>query len=141
MNCHLPEEEKTVANGNLQMNLYDMNKQIISQMAILNKEDLENSKLIITDYMKNKGNKFYMLLCKDINYYTLFQTVSGSNEGEALLAAADEVIACAAYNGAIKAIDTVNDNDAIEIWVHPEDEEPVAMYLFGYDVGVIKCVL
>ena len=62
MKCHLPEQE-TKANGTLQMNLYDLNKQIISQMAILSEEDLADSKTLIRDYLREQNNYFYMLLC------------------------------------------------------------------------------
>lgn len=135
MKSHIQEEEKTVATGNIQMNLYDLNKQIISQLADFNEEDLKNSKEIITEYLQKQGNKFYMLLCRDINYYTLFNISTGSN----LPAAADEVIECAKTIGTIKSVDT-NDNGAIEIWAQGE-EESLVMYLFPYDLGVIECAL
>ena len=136
MKAHIPEEEKIVANGNIQMKLYDLNKQIISQMADLTNEDLKDSKNIITEYLQKQGNKFYMLLCRDINYYTLFKT---STEAK-LPAAASEVLECAKTIGTIKSVD-INDNNAIEIWVHAENSEPLAMYLFPYDLGVIECRL
>ena len=135
MKCHLPEEE-TKANGTLQMNLYDLNKQIISQMAILSEEDLVDSKTLIRDYLREQNNYFYMLLCKELSYYTILHAVRGANE---LPAAADEVIACIQNVGDIKSIDRNNDN-AIEIWVQREDEA-VVMYLFPYDTGVVPCAL
>ena len=133
MNCHLPEEE-TKAVGNLQMNLYDMNKQLISQMPILNDEDLKSCRQTIHNYLLAKQSKFYMLLCKDINYYTLLHVVA---EGPA---AADEVIECVKCLGDVKSVD-MNENDAIEIWVQEEVRGPMVMYLFSYDAGVIECAL
>ena len=136
MNCRLPEEEKVVANGNLQMNIYDLNKQIISQMATLSDEDLEDSKQLIRGYFQEHENEFYMLLCKDISYYTLFHIVDYITEP----AAADEVIACIKEIGAVKSIDRTNDG-AIEIWAHHGEAQPLAMYLFAYDMGVIECTI
>ena len=135
MKSHIPEEETTRVSGNFEMNLYDVNKQIIAQLADLNETSLEYSKNeIIIPYLQEQNNEFYMLLCRDINYYTLFQlTFQGCP-------IANEIIGCAQDIGSIKAID-VNENNAIEIWVQPVDGEPVAMYLFPYDGGVIKCTL
>ena len=137
MNSHIPEEEKVVANGNLQMNIYELNKQLISQMANLTDEDLVNSKQLIKDYFQEQGNRFYMLLCKDINYYTLFEIVEDTWVQPA---AADEVIECIKEIGTVKSIDRTEDG-AIEIWAQPDESDPLAMYLFPYDAGVIQCIV
>lgn len=136
MNSHIPEEEKVVANGNLQMNIYELNKQLISQMAALSDEDLEDSKQLIRGYFQKQENEFYMLLCKDISYYTLFHIVDYITEP----AAADEVIECIKEIGTVKSIDRTEDG-AIEIWAQPGESDPLAMYLFPYDMGVIQCTL
>ena len=136
MKSHIPEEETVVANGNLQMNIYDINKQLISQMAALSDEDLEDSKQLIHSYFQEHENEFYMLLCKDISYYTLFHIVDYIAEP----AAADEVIACIKDIGTAKSIDRTEDG-AIEIWAQPGESDPLAMYLFPYDAGVVQCIL
>ena len=135
MNFYLPEEEKPKVNGELQLNLYDLNKQIISQLPILQNETMDEAMDKIKQYIKDMENTFYMLLCRDFNYYTLFHIVDYITEPDA----ASEVIACAGELGQIKIVDT-NDDGAMEIWVHPADSEPVVMYLFGYDGGVIECM-
>ena len=132
MNCHLPEDKKV--EGNLQMNLYDLNKQIISQMP---NETADKAIETIKQYMVEMENTFYMLLCRDINYYTLFYIVDYITEP----AAADEVFACASDLGAVKSVERTEDGAAVEIWFQAEGEEPAAMYLFGYDGGVIECAL
>ena len=136
MKCHMPEEE-IKANGNLQMNMYDINKQFMSQFATLSDEDLENGREVIRNYFQTQQNEFYMLLCKDINYYTLFHIVDYITEP----AAADEVIECIKCIGAVKAIDLTEGESAIEIWVQEEGRDPMVMYLFSYDTGVIECAL
>ena len=135
MNSHIPEQEQKVQ-GNLQMNIYDLNKQLISQMANLTDEDLEDSKRLIRSYFQEYENEFYMLLCKDISYYTLFHIVDYITEP----AAADEVIECIKDIGTVKSIDRTEDG-AIEIWAQPGESDPLVMYLFPYDGGVVQCIL
>ena len=135
MNCNIPKEETKVS-GNLQMNLYDLNKQIISQMPALDEDGIDLALMTIAAYIKNTGNKYYMLLCKDINYYTLFNISTTITEPYAC----EEVLACACDLGVPKSIE-VNDNDAVEIWVQDEQGEAMVMYLFPYDMGVVECTL
>jgi hypothetical protein len=118
------------------MNIYDLNKQLISQCPCLDKEQMCDAKDTINDYGKNTNNKYYMLLCKDISYYTLFNI---DFETSALEDFGSVVLDCATDIGAIKAVDQVE--EAIEIWVHPEGGEPLVMYLFAYDMGVVRCTL
>ena len=135
MNCHIPKEE-TKASGNLQMNLYDLNKQIISQMPALDEDGIDLALMTVAAYIKNTENKYYMLLCKDVNYYTLFNISTTITEPYAC----EEVLACAGDWGVLKSVE-VNDNDAVEIWVQDEQGEAMVMYLFPYDMGVIECTL
>ena len=136
MKCHMPEEEPKI-NGNIQMNMYDLNKQFMSQLATLSDEDLENSREVIRKYFQTQQNEYYMLLCKDISYYTLFHINNKITEP----AAADEVIECIKCIGAVKAVDLTEGESAIEIWVQEDGRDPMVMYLFTYDTGVIECAL
>jgi hypothetical protein len=54
-----------------EMSLYDLNKQIISQMPDI--EDFTEAYETIDQYHKDMNNKYYMLLIKDLNYYTIFR--------------------------------------------------------------------
>lgn len=137
MKSHINEEENIKANGHLQMKLYDINKQIIAQQTKYSIEQLDEARATISEYIKNHNNNFYMLLCRDINYYTLFQIISELKEPDA----ATEILECADFIGDIKSVS--KEDSAIEIWVHPreEEQEPIAMYLFPYDGGVIKCIV
>ena len=124
-------------NVNLGMTIYDLNKQVISQMGILEGAAREEAHLHITDMATSSNNTYFMLLCRDINYYTLFK-LNKDNNG--LCNIANEVFECVEDIGAIKSVESV-EGDAIEIWVHPVDEDPIVMYLFPYDAGVIECTL
>ena len=122
---------------NLGMNIYDMNKQIISQMDILDEEGYNIARQRLDDLVKLSDQTYYMLLCRDINYYTIFKiNVLADN----LMRFSEEVIDCVHDIGAIKSVEPVP-GDAIEIWAHPVYGDPVVMYLFPYDVGVVECTL
>ena len=135
MNCRVPKEE-IKANGSLQMNLYDLNKQIMSQMPTLDEEGVDRALMTIMAYMKNTENKYYMLLCREENYYTLFNISTTITEPYAC----EEVLACAGDLGVVKSVE-VNDNGAVEIWVQLDQGEARVMYLFPYDGGVIECTV
>lgn len=138
--CYKDGEWKLVdGDVNFGMTLYDLNKQIISQMPVLeNEAKLEARGTINTFITEGEPYEYYMLLCRDMNYYTIF--VIEEETDISLSAAADEIWGCADYLGDVKSV--TDNGGAIEFWVQPreEDSEPVVMYLFPYDAGVIKCV-
>ena len=121
---------------NLGMTIYDLNKQIISQMGVLDEEGYTKAKDDIRGLAIRTNARYFMLLCKDISYYTLFHIDIMSEE---LVDLDDEVIDCIHDIGAIKSVEPVD--GALEIWAHPVEGEPVAMYLFPYDAGVVECTL
>ena len=137
MNCHLPEEQKEEAN--LQMNMYDINKQVITQMPCLTIEELEEkADTLITEYQNEQKASYYMMLCNDLKYYTLFH-IDEFDGGSLLSCFPNEVLSCLiSFTDDIKAIDFTEDRSAIEIWFS-KDEEIYVMYLFNYDAGVIEC--
>lgn len=115
----------------LSLGLYDMNKQIISQMPVLT--DLDEKIDLINEFHKACSNHLYMMYGKEISYFTLFSTTSNSAECENLGCG---VIECLNNVGDIKAIDYTEEKDAIEIWVQQEDGA-TCLYLFPYDSGVV----
>lgn len=119
----------------IELKLIDFNKQLVSQIEDYNEEDYNNAMDIVCEYTTIKPGEYYMLLCRDYNYYTLFKT------GEKLCDKpfSCEVIECLKNVGTVKAFDITDDKEAIEIWVMIDDE-PYVMYLFNYDQGVVKCL-
>ena len=111
------------------LDLYDMNKQIISQLPVLKNftKAIEN----VRDLHDKYWNKYYMMYGKEISYFTLFK-VCGNNEF------GQDVIDCCLNVGDIKAMDMTKAQDAIEIWIQPEDKEPTCLYLFPYDCGIVQ---
>ena len=122
------------------MTAYDLNKQIIAQMGILEEKDILKACNDLTQFVENTKQTYYMLLCRDINYYTLFYVYQGIVVPNGLNHFAEDVIDCVQDIGAIKSIEPAP-GDAFEIWVHPVEGDPMAMYLFPYDAGVIECTL
>ena len=116
--------------SNLNLGLYDLNKQIIAQLPPL--ENFERAmEGIITLYEKYK-NEFFMLYGKEISYFTLFRIV---NDDDYWFSA--DVIECCKNVGVIKAMDLTTLQDAVEIWVETS-EGPTCLYLFPYDDGVVQ---
>jgi hypothetical protein len=127
----------TPENRQLGLSIYEVNQQVVSQLPNLDADAIQNGINIINQY--TQANSYYMLLCRDINYYTLFET--GWDESDETVGEA--VIDCFNYLQAeLKAIDLTDGGEAVEIWFTIiEDQTPVAMcaYFFNYDEGVILC--
>lgn len=129
MNQNLENKE----NSGLELNLYDLNKSIISQMTPLSISEINATREMIINYYNNSGNIYHMLLCRDYNYYTIFTH--------------DHMKTFPDFSGAIATIITElgdvysieeADGGALEIWIKPDGEEmPYAFYLFPYDAGVV----
>ena len=126
----VPEDGST----EIGMNMYDINKQIISQLPVMSKEGVAEKLTEIKNYVDDLKNTFYMLLCRDINYYTVFMIDGDANEKFE-----DVLLECLKTFGQIKAIDEVD--GAFEIWIENEffDGGPYAFYFFPYDAGVERC--
>lgn len=116
--------------SNLELGLYDLNKQIISQLPSLTDEELDKKIDVIDDSYIKCVNDFYMLYGKEISYFTLFKV-------DEPIYFAKTVLDCLNEIGEIKAIDPTEDGFAIEIWVQPTNEEPTCLYLFPYDNGLV----
>ena len=114
--------------GGINMGLYDMNKQIISQLPALTDfaKAIENVRNLHGKYW----NQYYMMYGKEISYFTLFK-VCGKNEF------GQDVIDCCANIGTIKSMDMTEAEDAIEIWVE-NDDGPTCLYLFPYDTCIVQ---
>ena len=114
----------------LKMNLYEINKSIISQMDPLTQESLEYLK---NDINKNLIQDYYLLYGKEISYFTLFERKENSNE-----TLGDAVIECLKSFDKIYSYEIKDDEKIIEIWVHNSDNDlATILYLFDYTSGVV----
>lgn len=117
------------------MTNYELNKQIVADSLPLTIEEINQKKEMLTKYFEEDWA--FMLLCKDLSYYTVF--LDRTNEQPLPPKFADEVIDCLQSIGSIKGIDLNTEQNAVEIWIHPLIAEPAVAYLFPYSEGVIEC--
>lgn len=123
-----------IENKGISMNLYDLNKSIINQLEPMTNSDIAK-KIDLFDSLQLKHmNIHYMLLCKDYNYYTIFESDTMISI-PSFSAAVCEIIS---KLGKVMSIELTETEDAIEIWIIPEGKESAfAFYLFPYDAGVV----
>ena len=117
------------------IDLYTMNQNIINQLPVYTDEDMDKAEDTIHDWIYN-GHRanYYMLLCKELSYYTLFHSVDNCLIEEDFIR---ELWDVCSYLGPIHDI-SVDDNDAIAIWAEWEDTGVHCFYLFPYDKGVVE---
>lgn len=117
----------------LSLNLYELNKTIINQLEPLSEQELAEREQLINEFDATILSDYYMLLCKDISYYTIFdreKTIFLANP------LGEEVIDCVKNVGEIMSIDKTEDGN-IEIWVR-NNEDVMCMYLFDCKSLVVK---
>ena len=125
-------EPVSVNGESLKFNNYELNKQIVAQLTPLDNTKIQQKTRMLNTFYEETKNKYYMLLCKEYNYYTLFvkNEKELNNFGKTVVEILQEL------DGEIYAIDRIQ--SAIEIWIKPNEiEEPLVFYLFGYDNGVV----
>lgn len=130
------EEAMIDESGNLGMSLYDVNKNFMADQPALSQDELTASLKVIEDYIFDtyKNSTYFMLLCKELSYYTVF--VRDSESSTNILT--DEVLNCLQWIAKdILSIELNTTNNTPEIWIRTPEEEVVCMYLFNYDNGVI----
>ena len=117
-------------------NIYELNKNLIEQEA--EKYDLsEHETSIITEglneikeWFDNHKEKYFMLLCREENSYTVFVTNPFVSQK-----CTQEVIDCVKSFGTILSIENIN--DVIEFWIKSE-KGVFCYFLFPYDNAVIE---
>ena len=123
-----PQEENEVTAG---MTLYDLNKMIMIQRPVMTEEEINNHGRKSLEAFYNCKVSHYMLLCKDLSYYTVFEK-GAANDGFI-----DTVLEIVNSLGALHDM-FINDDGVLEFWIAPPDSEEVfAFFLFPYDLGVV----
>ena len=121
------------------MSLYDINKSIIRQMPVLTKKEVKKfCKECCEEYQALTANTYYMMLCNELNYYTLFV-----NDGITKAPISNDSLAITLKDiilelGDVYSVSLTENKDAIEIWIKmPEKEDPSVFYFFAYEKGVV----
>lgn len=140
--CYCEETQKSYRwNGNeweeiepskISMNLYEMNKNIISQLPEIKLEDIDK------DIFRNvliENCDHYMLLSREYGYYTVFEY--GGPFDYICDTFENEVYDIITHIGTVHSLEE-KDDGAIEFWIKPNGEEEVfVFYLFPYEQGVV----
>lgn len=145
-NYKTPKKEKKEVNiieeaivdesGNLGMSLYDINKNFMAGQSALSQDELTAGLKVIENYVFDtyKNSTYFMLLCKELSYYTMF--VRDSKSSTNILT--NEVLNCLQWIAKdILSIELNTTNNTPEIWIRTPEEEIVCMYFFNYDDGVV----
>ena len=118
---------------NTGMMLYDLNKQGYSQIPPYSDEELVDVVNLINTYAEDYRAKYYMFLCKEMSYYTVFVKEFLEPEFSNLGTA---VIECISNVGTIHGSELNHELGSIELWVKTE-EDMFCMILFPYDHGIV----
>jgi len=121
-----------MAEVDLEINLYDVNKQLMNTRYPLSREALISGISDIADWFSSERNRYFMLLCHEKRDYTLFRFDNGSKK---CYAASQEVKEALENRGDILSIDY--EDHVYSIWVKI-GEDSFLYYLFPYDEGVIE---
>ena len=125
-------EEDPKVSGNIEMSLYEINKQLVSQLPDFGEEQWAGAEKVFDEwYGENKDFKYFLLYGREISYFTLFHKAEKSAEFDTIYASLYECL----EPFTVKAFDKTEDG-VIEIWIMYEDEA-TCMYLFPYDNGVV----
>lgn len=118
-------------------NLYDLNKTAVKNLRNMIPIEIANGISKMSSWVEKNGQgiKYYMLLCREMNDYTIFKMWATPTEAS-LKEFSEAMSDCFSCRGTLKAIDQID--NAFEIWI--EDDEDVHQYLFfPYDTAVIEC--
>lgn len=112
------------------MSLYEVNKSIMAKKSPMKVNEAKNT---LKEFINNIKNNYYMMLCKELSYYTLFHINNLSTEK-----IEDIVIEIATDYGVFYSADVYEDH--VEIWVKMKITGECHMFMFfPYDMGVIEC--
>lgn len=119
--------------------VYTVNKQFYeTQGPIVDEEIIKEKIKIVDEYHKEINNRHYMLLCKEMSYYTIFKFDDHDPDFTSL---GDGIVQLfVEQNWEIYDI-YKSEQGAIEVWVrdphHETDNEIHCMLMFGYDIGIV----
>lgn len=128
-------QKKIQGKGEVNMSLYEINQGIMGQLPAYDGEKIKKLEESISNWSINEKlqlNRFFMLLCRDINYYTLFYLNPEESDFRDLGEGVTYLLIEAGYT--IHSEEECDDH--YELWVK-KDNETHAFMLFPYDQGVV----
>ena len=118
---------------NSNLTLYEFNQQMYSQMEPLSHDALHPLLTNIGDWFSKSRSKWFMLMCHELRYYTIFD-FARPYYNKALT----ELQACAAGMGKIVGIEYNHDQDYWEIWIKNDEGEVNMFILFDCSRLVVE---
>lgn len=119
----------------LQFSQYDLNKMMMANHKPLTLDEKEEVKETINDWRKkNQSSKFFMLLGREVNYYTIFAATEILDDFKVDLGTG--ILECFDSIGDLYSVEETEEN-SIELWTKVKDDF-IVLYLFPYDQGVIE---
>ena len=119
--------------GETGVTLYDLNKIACGKLPPLNEEQLTKAKEEIKRFIVDSNNTYFLMICKELSYYTMFITDAESNEDMT-----DVVIECLNALGILVSVE-YSENKVIEAWIRDDEGNAVIVFMTPYDQGVVKC--
>lgn len=122
--------------------LYDLNKQVISQLPEMPQEQIQEQLIQIKEWFLKKQGQYFMLLCKEKADYTLFNFNRSFNFHQKkyyddVCLAIKNLEKCIKNRGILMSMNKSTE-DAWEIWIKDFFNKEVHMYmLFECDPMVI----
>ena len=112
---------------------FELNKTAMAQMSEMTAEQKKEAIELIQKYTKEATfGTYYMLLGREINYYTVFPVLPDNHSATPI---AYTVLECAA--NVCEVVDvSLNNANAIEIWVKTQDDATCLVF-FDYTMGVV----
>lgn len=113
--------------------LYELNKQIMSQLPPQDKNTMNHNWTVIGDWFSQNQKRWFMLMCKERSDFTLFHITD--NQFTKGVAELQEVLK---ERGEILAIQYQHGEDAFEIWVRESEDEVYMFMLFEAEWMIVE---
>lgn len=125
------------------VSVMDLLKQNLANLPVMEMEAITNLKKDIKESVNNSKNKYFVLMNKDINYWTFFNIVNyyeTSSELKTIDSIETVVIELLEEFGEMIAADVSTDNtDVSYFYVRSPEKAILVFVLFPYDGGTIEC--
>lgn len=130
----LIDSQSELVKGNIELSVYDMNKQLIEQQGPIKREEIKTKvyDFILKYQNMNNNIKYFLAYGKEISYFTLFIKDFPSEFSNL----AEAFMECLKNLGTIYDISLTEDDSALEIWVKISGFGMTVIYLFPYDEGI-----
>lgn len=123
-------EEKIVNTG---MSLYELNKQVMSQLPPQDEMTMAHNWNVIGDWFSKDKERWFMLMCKERSDFTLFHIVD-NNFAKGI----QELKEVLEERGDILAIQYQHGEDTFEIWIKDKKAEVFLFMLFGASWMIVE---